>query len=50
MMLQQAATSTAGTSSRGMLTPLETAIVEGVETPEEEVQFTHVSFACLSRA
>jgi hypothetical protein len=33
-----------------MLMPLEAAIAEGVETPEEEVRFTHVSFSCLRRA
>jgi hypothetical protein len=49
-VLNEAGTSVGGTSGRIMLTPQEAAIAEGIETPEEEVRFTHVSFACLRRA
>jgi hypothetical protein len=45
---QPAATSATGTLSRGMLTPLEAATVEGVDTLEEELRFTHVSFPCFT--
>jgi hypothetical protein len=35
--------SAAGTTSRGMLTPIEPETAAGVDTPEEEQRFTHVS-------
>jgi hypothetical protein len=44
---EPAATSAARTSSRGMLMLLATATAEGVDTPEEELWFTHVSFLLL---
>jgi anti-sigma regulatory factor (Ser/Thr protein kinase) len=41
---QATGTSADGRSSRGMLTPLEHEMADGVHTREEEQRFTHVSF------
>jgi hypothetical protein len=40
--------SAAGTTSRGMLTPVDPERAAGVDTPEEEQRFTHVRCSLLN--
>jgi hypothetical protein len=45
---QGTGSSAAGATSRGMLTPVDSDRAAGVDTPEEELRFTHVSCSLFS--